>query len=153
MGLFGKLFTTSREEEFKNKLNTAENGDITSQFNVGQMYDGGDGVKQDYSKAAYWYQKAAEAGHTESQKSLGKMFYGGEGVEKNLGKAMYWWEQAAKNGDMESQHYLGIQYIQMNDIDNAQYWERKAAAQGHEGAKNNSMMITGIKLGLLTPKE
>lgn len=153
MGLLDKLFTTSKEEEFKNKLAAAENGDIASQFHVGQMYDGGYGVKQDYSKASYWYQKAAEAGNMDAQKSLAIMYYHGEGVFQDISKAMYWWEQAAKKGDMESQHYLGMQYIQMNDLDNAQYWERKAAAQGHEGAKKNSTMITGIKLGILVPAD
>ncbi|WP_042906619.1 tetratricopeptide repeat protein, partial [Glaesserella parasuis] len=40
----------------------AEQGDAVAQFNLGVMYDKGQGVRQDYHQAAKWFQKAAEQG-------------------------------------------------------------------------------------------
>ena len=38
----------------------AEHGHVKSQYKLGQIYEGGNGVKQDYAEAAKWYRKAAE---------------------------------------------------------------------------------------------
>lgn len=42
----------------------AEDNDMSAQFNLGMMYEKGDGVGQDYFEALKWYKKAAEQGHT-----------------------------------------------------------------------------------------
>ena len=52
----------------------AEQGDASSQFNLGNMYYQGQGVSQDYSQAVKWYQKAAEQGYARAQYNLGKMY-------------------------------------------------------------------------------
>ena len=46
------------------------------------MYDKGDGVLQNYVKAAEWFQKAAEQGHAKAQLSLGRMYITGRGVPR-----------------------------------------------------------------------
>ena len=38
----------------------AEQGHASAQFNLGVMYDGGQGVLQDYAAAVKWYRRAAE---------------------------------------------------------------------------------------------
>lgn len=48
----------------------AEQGDAEAQFDLGVMYDYGDGVAKDKAKAVYWYTKAAEQGNAEAQKAL-----------------------------------------------------------------------------------
>ena len=40
----------------------AEAGNVGAQFNLGYMYNVGQGVPQDYTEAAKWYRRAAEAG-------------------------------------------------------------------------------------------
>ncbi|MDO9795484.1 SEL1-like repeat protein, partial [Glaesserella parasuis] len=40
----------------------AEQGYSAAQFNLGNMYSQGQGVRQDYHQAVKWYQKAAEQG-------------------------------------------------------------------------------------------
>ncbi|MDO4440771.1 MAG: sel1 repeat family protein, partial [Moraxella sp.] len=37
----------------------AEQGNADAQFNLGNMYDNGNGVKQDYAQAVRWFRKAA----------------------------------------------------------------------------------------------
>ena len=40
----------------------AEQGNAAAQYNLGVMYDNGEGVPQDYAEAAKWYRLAAEQG-------------------------------------------------------------------------------------------
>ena len=61
-------------EAFKFCSVAAEQGHAEAQFNLGVMYDIGQGVKQDYFKAVEWYQKAAEQGLAYAQYNLGVMY-------------------------------------------------------------------------------
>ena len=45
-----------------NLIKFAEQGDADSQFELGVRYANGDGVTQDYAKAAFWFEKAARQG-------------------------------------------------------------------------------------------
>ena len=40
----------------------AEQGDAEAQYNLGVMYENGQGVDVNYKKAIEWYEKAAEQG-------------------------------------------------------------------------------------------
>ncbi|HEV2987271.1 MAG TPA: SEL1-like repeat protein [Candidatus Angelobacter sp.] len=42
-------------------------------YNLGAMYDNGEGVKRDYQKAREWYEKAAEAGNLRGQTASQKI--------------------------------------------------------------------------------
>jgi TPR repeat protein len=44
----------------------AERGDSSSQFNLGVMYEFGNGVTQDINRAIRWYHLAAQQGHVEA---------------------------------------------------------------------------------------
>lgn len=46
-------------------------GDVTAQFNLGEIYENSDGVSKNPELAAQWYRKAAEQGDTSAQKSFG----------------------------------------------------------------------------------
>jgi hypothetical protein len=48
----------------------AEQGDARAQYNLGYLYDNGQGVPQDDAKATNWYRKAAEQGHSGAKKAL-----------------------------------------------------------------------------------
>ncbi len=77
----------------------AEQGDATSQFNLGAMYDKGLGVPQDYVQAVKWYRKAAEQGHASAQYSLGAMYAQGHGVTQDYVQAHTWFNLAGAQGD------------------------------------------------------
>ena len=49
----------------------ALSGDSESQYNLGWIYQVGDGVKQDHKIAFKWFLKAAELGHIEAQIKVG----------------------------------------------------------------------------------
>lgn len=47
-------------EAFIHMEKEAKEGKPEAQYNLGAMYYNGDGVKQDYAKAAQWYAKAGK---------------------------------------------------------------------------------------------
>ena len=52
----------------------AEQGYATAQYNLGCMYDFGEGVPEDDAEAVRWYRKAAGQGHAGAQHNLGFMY-------------------------------------------------------------------------------
>ena len=55
----------------------ANKGHARAQFNLGEMYENGRGVKQDSKEAVRWYRKAAGQEHASAQFNLGVMYYHG----------------------------------------------------------------------------
>ena len=64
----------------------AEQGDEFAQSDLGDMYENGKGVLQDYKEAVKWYRLAAEQGDEFARSNLGIMYENGRGVPKT----MYW---------------------------------------------------------------
>jgi uncharacterized protein len=72
--------------------------DPKSLYQIGYMYDHGEGVQQDLNQAAEWYIKSAEKGYARAQYRLGLFYATGSGVEKNLKEAEKWYRKAAGQG-------------------------------------------------------
>ena len=53
-------------------IKQAEGGDAESQYQLGLAYYNGDGIKQNNSKAYYWFQKAIEQGCVEAKSWVDK---------------------------------------------------------------------------------
>ncbi len=84
--------------EFDTLKKLAEQGDAGAQFDLGTLYDIGEGVPRDLKEAAKWYRKAAEQGEVAAQYNLAIMFDSGEGVEKDIVKAYAWMAAAEMFG-------------------------------------------------------
>ena len=111
----------------------AEAGEADAQFNLGVMYDNGEGVPQNYAEAMRWYRLAAEQGHAEAQGTLGIMYGTGEGVPQDYAEAVRWYELAAEQGLASAQHNLGITYangrgVSQDDVQ-AHMWFNLAASR------------------------
>jgi len=76
----------------------AEKGNVGAQFNLGLMYQQGQGVEQNNAEAGGWFLKAAEQGHVEAQQNLGLRFAKGLGVERDWVQADKWFTIAAASG-------------------------------------------------------
>ena len=79
-------------------MKSAELGDARSQFALGEMYDNGKGVLQDYELAVQWCTKAAKKGEATAQYRLGLMYGLGHGMRKDTVTAYSWANIAAANG-------------------------------------------------------
>ena len=75
----------------------AEQGHADAQFNLGTMYDNGQGVPQDDAEAVKWYRKAAEQGVADAQYNLGSMYYDGQGVTQDYVQTHMWLNVAASS--------------------------------------------------------
>jgi TPR repeat protein len=76
----------------------ADQGDADAQYNLGIMYDNGEGVPENDAEAVKWYRKAAEQGVASAQNYLGFNYRTGEGVPKNNIRAYVWWSMAKTQG-------------------------------------------------------
>ena len=114
----------------------ANQGIAEAQFNLGLIYDNGEGVRQDYSKAAQWYEKAANQGIAEAQFNLGLKYNDGEGVRQDYTKARQWYEKAANQGFAEAQFNLGLMYYNGKGVRQntatAKEWFGKACDNGNQ---------------------
>ena len=121
---------------FKLWLSLAEQGNASAQFNLGNMYDNGQGVKQDDVEAVKWYRQAAGQGHALSQLGLGLMYDKGRGVKQDDVEAVKWYRKAAEQGNANAQFLLGFSYIlgkgvQVNKA-LAKEWFSKACDNGNQ---------------------
>jgi TPR repeat protein len=73
----------------------ADQGDASAQYNLGTMYEAGQGVPQDYAEAVIWYRKAADHGAASAQYNLGVLYDTGHGVPQDYVEAHKWYDLAA----------------------------------------------------------
>jgi uncharacterized protein len=118
-------------------LPLAEQGNAVAQFNLGVMYDDGEGVPQNDAEAVKWYKLAAEQGDADAQYNLGVMYDDGEGVPQNDAEAVKWYKLAADQGNAKAQSNLGVMYangegVPQNDAEkplNGISWRRSRVMQ------------------------
>lgn len=110
----------------------AVKGDAAAQDSLGWFYRTGVGVPQDYSKAVYWYRKAADQNLADAQTALGVLYYKGHGVPKDYQQAAHWYRKAAEQGEVGAQYNLSILYVGgvgvPQDYSEAYFWASIAAA-------------------------
>jgi TPR repeat protein len=131
--------TPEEVKTFEAEKKQAEQGSTLAQHNLGKRYYFGEGVEKDFSRAAYWWQKAALDGLATSQFNLGSCYYEGEGVPINLSKATFWWRLSAERDFPLAQTALGSCYLigdgVTRDPEKAKFWLRKASEQGNATAQ------------------
>ena len=70
-----------KNDERNEIIKAAEQGDAIGQYNLGAMYDYGEGVDQNYWMAEKWYTLAAKQGDADAQYNLGVMYHKGQGLK------------------------------------------------------------------------
>ncbi len=91
-------------------LERAQQGDASSQFELGLKFAKGDGVEKNLDEAARWYRKAADQGDASAQCNLGFCYYNGLGVAKDLSEAFRLFEASANQGNADAQANLASMY-------------------------------------------
>lgn len=116
----------------------AEAGDAASQYSLGQHYEAGEGVEQNFSEAITWYRKAAEQGHADAQNALANAYAYGIHVAQDYDEAVQWYLKSADQGHADAQYAMGMNHSYgigvKQDSDQAAKWYRLAAQQGHQKA-------------------
>ena len=143
-------------------------GDAQSQLELGRRCECGDGVPQDYRKAAEWYQHSADQGNPEAQAALADLYENGRGVTRDPRTALRWYLKAAgqaypgarlrydnldaKEGRASAQFAMGLRCEEGQDVCQnmpaAAEWYRLAAAQGYSSAQFRLGMMYADGKGL-----
>jgi uncharacterized protein len=88
----------------------AKKGNADAQFQLGVMYESGQGVLRNDAEAIKWYRKAAEQDDAVAQFNLGVMY--GKGVSPNYVEAALWYRLGAGHGLAGAQFNLGMMYVE-----------------------------------------
>ena len=80
----------------------AEQGHASAQYNLGVMYDKGQGVTQDDKTAIKWWKLAAKQGYASAHNNLGFMYANGKGIPQDYILGYMWWYIAASNGHKDA---------------------------------------------------
>lgn len=106
MGTLGNMETAHRYYR-----QSAELGYPRAEFFLGNLYEFGEGVPQDWATARNWYERAAQKGEVNSQMNLARILQTGRGGVKNIELAAFWYLEAAKNGDEEAATNLALMHL------------------------------------------
>ena len=112
----------------------ANQGNADAQFNLGVMYDVGQGVVQDHKQAMRWYTLSAEQGNASAQLNLGLNYFNGKGVLQDYVKAHMWINIAAANGQTIGPKNRDIAAAKMTpqQIERAQQMARDCMARDYK---------------------
>ena len=107
---------------------------MSAQYNLGTMYDLGQGVPQDHAEALKWYRLAAEQGDMNAQFNLGGVYYNGRGVPQDYAEAHMWFNIAAANGykDGATNRDIVAKLMTPVDISEAQRRAKVCMASGYQ---------------------
>lgn len=130
----------------------AASGDPVAQFIVATEYAEGGNLKQDFRKAASWYQKAAARGLAPAQYRIATFYEKGRGVPKDIAAARIWYERAAEKGNRKAMHNLAVIYANSTrgtpDFTKAAIWFRNAAELGLKDSQYNLGILHERGLGV-----
>lgn len=104
------------QEKFRSQLPAAKSGDSDAQYDVGAMYEKGNGVARDEVKAFEWYLKSAEQGNDKAAYKVGFMYLRGKGVKRNYKQAFKWLNTSADQNNVRAYYYLGTMYEKGNGV-------------------------------------
>jgi uncharacterized protein len=96
-------------------------GDSDAQFNLGQAYKLGRGVKADFSVALDWYRRAAEQGHLQASDSYGHLLH----YQGKVSDALPYLQASADRGEPRAQYLLGTELF--NGVHMQKDWVRAYA--------------------------
>jgi hypothetical protein len=77
----------------------AEAGVTSAEYNLGVMYDLGQGVERNYPEALKWYRKAAGQGYAGAICNIGILYYNAQGVERDMAQSYAWFSLCEQAGD------------------------------------------------------
>ncbi len=117
-----------------------------AQHDLAAIYIAGHaGVKQNYKRAAFWFEQAAAGGIANARYNLGVLYHQGLGVKADIDKAIELYDAAADLGHPEAQYNLGIAYIEGIGVG----YDPAKAAGYFESAADQGVMEAAYNLGLI----
>ena len=110
----------------------ADKGDAKAMNNLGLLYDNGQGVAQDYAKAASGTKRPPTRA-AKAMTDLGLLYNNGTGVARDYAKAREWYKRAADKGDKVALEIL--QSLSIRETAEAGRLSRSVAASRGAGGQ------------------
>jgi len=115
-------------------LQAAQAGYPLALYEMGYLYEEGDGVAENVAEAARWYKLGAAQGEPSAEAALGQLYEDGNTVPNDWVTAAAWYTKSAQQDNKMGEYRLGRAYeygmgVPLN-LDQAIAWYDKAAAQG-----------------------
>jgi TPR repeat protein len=136
-------------------LALAAKDNTSAMINLANIYEQGQGVPRDMTKAIQWLEKAATLGDSRAQFELGMAYERGLGVERDPKRAAQWFRRAAEQGDSTAQFNLGVmlatsygkglEHSSPEERAEAVEWLEKAAAGHHPDAAEFLSTLKAMK--------
>lgn len=124
----------------------AYQGSGEAQHDLGALYVAGQGgVTVDYTRAAFWFGKAAANNIANAQYNLGVLYHQGLGTDADVNRAIELYQDAAKHGHPEAQYNLGIAHVEGIGVD----YDPNLAASYFESASTGGIPEAAYNLGLI----
>ena len=140
-----------QKRAFDSYSRSAEQGFAKAQFNLGHMYNLGQGVDQDKSQGVDWQVKAAEQGLAEAQFEIGLRYLSGAVLEQDLDSALDMFTEAANQHLVPAQKQLGTMYFQgagvAKDLVQAHLWFSAAALNEDRAAQGYLSILESVMDG------
>ncbi|MDR1936238.1 MAG: sel1 repeat family protein [Candidatus Accumulibacter sp.] len=127
-------------EAFESYKKAADLGNPTACFQLGIMYENGEGVNKNINEAIKWYEKAMSKGSATGAGQLANLFYDGTSVPKDVNKAVAYYTRAGELGDSSAYYTLGLLFSfdsSIRDLEKAANLFRKAVSMGNPMAMNS----------------
>lgn len=93
------------QQDFEAALKKAEQGILDSMYDVGLLYDRGEGVRANPEESVRWFKEAAERGHATAQFMLGLNYHMGQTIPQNHEEAFVWLSLSALFGDESASYF------------------------------------------------
>ncbi|OLL27144.1 Protein sel-1 1 [Neolecta irregularis DAH-3] len=98
---------------------------------IGRMYLRGEGVAQNFEKAAQWFQRGIDLGDSVSQNGIGYMFLNGLGLKKDIKRGYEYFKAAADQDFAPAQMNLGKVYLERKEVNVALKLFESSARHGN----------------------
>lgn len=117
----------------------AQAGDPDAQFNMGQAYKLGRGVKQDMRAALEWYRKAATQGHVRAEDNLGLLLF----QQGDRAGALAYLQRSAARGEPRAQYIVGTALFNGDLV--TKNWPRAYALMSRASASGLAQAAASLK--------
>lgn len=126
------LLNPSMEEQRVSLEESASQGNIDAQINLGSLYESGTFGSENKFKYTKWLRKAAEQGDKKSQWKLGLMYLHRKDMPQNNAKAVKWLTESANQDYRMAQLALAFMYRDgkstIKDKAKAEWYYKKACS-------------------------
>ncbi|MCX6052963.1 MAG: tetratricopeptide repeat protein [Campylobacterales bacterium] len=111
----GSCVPKNIDEALKWYTLSANQGNASAQYKLGELYYHGTEIKQNLSEAVRWYVASANQGNAVSQSRLGHIYTFGEGIPVDYKEAMRWYTLAIKSGNKKAKCDIFEPILASND--------------------------------------